>query len=226
MCTFAVPLCRRCRNAFIYSVSFLPEVRCSKCGKILISEHGECLQCREKCVAESLDAVYPLHMYRLWKKELVFSWKMLEKRRLSYFFADAMYHSVRKLGFEHLFFVPVPPRPGKVRDKGWDQVAELSSILEKKYGMKFLPLLYRKSSVQQKKLSRQMRLDQKEEAYAFKSEREIKELLTKKGLLSLPQEVVLMDDVITTGATVNRCASVLKANGIASVYAMSLFMVD
>ena len=115
---FAVPLCRSCRNDFIHSVTFMPEVRCCKCGKVLVSEHGECLQCREKCVAESLDAVYPLHMYRLWKKELVFSWKMLEERRLSYFFAEAIYHSVRKLGFEHLFFVPVPPRPGKIKDKG------------------------------------------------------------------------------------------------------------
>lgn len=71
-----------------------------------------------------------------------------------------------------------------------------------------------------------MRLEQKEEAYGFKAGQEINELLLKKGLVSLPMEVVLMDDVITTGATVNRCASVLKANGIARVYAMSLFMVD
>ena len=46
--------------------------------------------------------------------------------------------------------VPVPPRYGKIKEIGWDQVDELCNILEHRFGFKILRVLERKSVFQQK----------------------------------------------------------------------------
>ena len=48
----------------------------------------------------------------------------------------------------------------------------------------------------------------------------------KAGVFSVPDSVCLLDDVITTGATVESCASGLKSAGAKNVLAVSLFTVD
>ncbi|MDE7392086.1 MAG: ComF family protein, partial [Treponemataceae bacterium] len=41
-----------------------------------------------------------------------------------------------------------------------------------------------------------------------------------------PPAVVLVDDVMTTGATIESCATQLKRFGVKKVYALTLFAVD
>lgn len=111
--------------------------------------------------------------------------------------------------------VPVPPRKGKIRKNGWDQIEELCSFLEKRYGLKVFRLLERNTSGQQKKLSRQQRLESIKTAYSL-----------KPGIFKLPQSVCLIDDVCTTGSTLESCAEILKKAGVQKVNAVTLFTVD
>ena len=43
---------------------------------------------------------------------------------------------------------------------------------------------------------------------------------------TVPKTVVLLDDVITTGATVEQCGKILKSLGVEKVFALSIFIVD
>ena len=43
---------------------------------------------------------------------------------------------------------------------------------------------------------------------------------------NLPQRVILIDDVMTTGITVESCAKALKSLGIKKVDALTVFIVD
>lgn len=175
------------------------------------------MECREREGESSLDALFPIHSYRQWKKELAFAWKSEGQRRLSPLLARLLFKALKELGLEKTPLVPVPPRPGKIKEKGWDQVEELASILEKKRGILVRrDILERKSGGQQKKLGRDERLGAAGAVY------DLRPAFTG----SVPPEVVLLDDIVTTGATMEKCAWLLKVAGAQKVYGLALFRVD
>ena len=197
--------------------------RCSCCGKELVSMKEKCMVCREKPVLTSTDRVLTLFSYRLWNRELMFRWKMLGERNFSPLCAKLLCEVLRKMGESVL--IPVPPRKGKIRKNGWDQIEELCTFLEKRYGFKVLKILERNSSKQQKKLSRIQRLESIKSAYSLCSSKVIDRAL-KPFSGRLPSSVCITDDVCTTGSTLESCAEILKKEGITVVNAVTLFTVD
>lgn len=214
--TLAVPVCAKCREKLKNYVRLNSEGRCSKCGRLLISEIGICMECRERAFLSSLDALYPLHSYRQWKKDLAFAWKIEGQRRLSPLFADLLHKALRDLCLEKTPVVPVPPRADKLRKAGWDQIAELSLLLSKRHGVKILHALERMDRVQQKKLNREERLGTSGALY---------ELLPKfkEGFKKPVKKIVLLDDIVTTGSTMEKCAWLLRKAGAEKVYGLALF---
>ena len=210
--TFFYPVCKTCRIARL--TPDLQAPRCQICGKILLSTKDTCFKCREKPVIASLDMVIPLFSYRIWNKELMFMWKSQEIRSLSLLFAGILNRVLKQQEVE--FIVPVPPRKGKIQEKGWDQIDELCNLLEFIYGFKILRLLERSTTLEQKKLGREGRLEQIGKAYHLKSYGK-----------SYPNKVYILDDVCTTGSTLESCARILKEEAkIPVVNAVTLFTVD
>lgn len=216
-----VPLCDECAGLLRNYEALCSVRRCALCGKPLVSESAAasdqavCMECRENPVSGSLDALYPLHTYRQWKKDLVFAWKTEGQRRISPLFASLVYKALREISLESLPLVPVPPRPGKIKEKGWDQVEELAAILDKRHGIRIERMLLRISAGQQKKLGRAERLGSEGAVYSL-----------LPGLKAVPREIVLLDDIVTTGATMEKCAWLLKKAGVKKVTGLSLFIVD
>lgn len=91
---------------------------------------------------------------------------------------------------------------------------ELCSILKRKYGFKIEYPLERYTRQEQKKLTKDQRINGKGSEYGLR----LKKIEGKR--------VLILDDVITTGATIEKCAFLLKNAGVKEVYGMSLFMVD
>ena len=216
-------ICLECREKYLYSCCRAGNEgrRCSVCGKRLLSEENLCMDCREHKVIESCDFVFPILSYRLWAKTVMFQWKTNGRRGLSWIFARLCHMALSSFFADEPFvIVPVPPRPGKIRKKGWDQVDELCRILEHKYGYMVMRLLKRTNSVQQKKLDRDHRLHSESKRY----------VLSKKGFAlkreNIPECVILIDDVMTTGITVESCAAELKSAGISKVKVLTIFVVD
>lgn len=135
-----------------------------------------------------------------------------------------LYEKIKDLSCDEsnlLKVVPVPPRPGKIKCKGWDQIEELCFYLRNLYGIKILPLLRRTTSLQQKKLDKKHRLEQTKRAFVLCPKNKL-----RRFLRNLPEKVVLIDDVMTTGSTIEACAAELKRAGIKKVYAVTLFIAD
>jgi ComF family protein len=183
--------------------------RCQICGRSLISEIGVCTYCRT--VEHAFDRSITLYPYtRQWMK-LLRAYKFRSHRALARFFTNKILEA-RDMFFEQaeygeLVFVPVPPRDGKIKKTGWDQVDTMARVLEKRAPV--YRCLQRLPSMSQKKLNAEDR------AKNLKG----RIICTRKP----PQRVLLIDDVYTTGATLEVCASALKESGAEKVYGLCLF---
>jgi ComF family protein len=182
------------------------------------------MQCRSKKLLVHTDSVLPLYSYRLWNSVLLLRWKIDGERVLSPFFAEQLAEALSVLP-QGFVVVPVPPRPRKIRKEGWDQIEELCMFLELRWKYCVCRILERSTTKEQKMLNRKERLRTIGRAYSLKTGKSLKRGLRSAGGL-LPENVCLIDDVMTTGATLECCAAVLKAAGIKKVQAVTLFIVD
>ncbi|MEK7625040.1 MAG: ComF family protein [Patescibacteria group bacterium] len=109
-------------------------------------------------------------------------------------------------------FVPVPLHDRRLRERGFNQAAELSRILSKIYHRPERAGELRRVRVtsQQAGMTREDRLNNVAGAFAWVGEE------------VAPARVVLVDDVYTTGATMGECAKVLRANGAKYIEALVL----
>lgn len=220
---FTIPLCKNCQSTWFSNEKIFNINRCEKCGKELISTENSCMQCRDTKVLIHTDSVFPIFSYRLWNKELLFLWKIQGIRSFSKYFASLFYKVIKEKKYD--FVIPVPPRPGKIKENGWDQIDEVCKFLKYFYKINILNLLERVSTQQQKKLDREGRLESINSAYRLKD----KLLLEKelKGLDSFEKlKICIIDDVCTTGSTIESCSKLLKKIGFQKVEAVTLFTVD
>jgi predicted amidophosphoribosyltransferase len=154
----------------------------------------------------------PLFPYDAAGQEILTLWKGTGLRAFSPVLAGALLSVLRASGAACGALVPVPPRPGKIRDKGWDQVEELAALIELERDVPVRRLLERTSSVQQKRLGRSGRRVNLRGHIQVRSDG-----------VALPDTVTLLDDLMTTGSTLDACAAALKAAGCGKVYGLTLF---
>ena len=211
-------LCDECRE-FLES-ELAVEGHCAICGKPLISEKETCLSCREKGSTgngkynEWLISMRSFFPYMGKFKRILGAYKFGKSLGIGNFFAHCLCKVPDEFGNESTAWVPVPPRPGKIRKQGWDQVEYLAGLLEKAHkrserGTPVYRCLKRLPSRNQKELNRE------ERASNLKG----RILCTKPP----PKTAILFDDVITTGATLNACAAALLEAGAEKVYGVCLF---
>lgn len=189
--------------------------RCRQCGTPVISEIDYCIKCKTKIHRKEeflLKRVFSLFPYMGAGGETVTVWKNKNERAFAEFFAKSAASFISQTPeLKGIPVVPMPPRPKKLKVKGWDQIEDLSKYLEAFYGIKIMRILKRLDSVPQKTLTKAQRAVN------------LKGKIILNYLKPLPKTLLLIDDVITTGATLNTCAEILKQGGCETVYGLCLF---
>jgi ComF family protein len=152
-----------------------------------------------------------IYEYRTTAAALIARYKFQGCRYLAQWFSKQFYGKLRAEERPYCI-VPVPGNPRSVRKRGWDQIREIVGILERRYGIPAAYLLRRKPSRQQKSLGYRQRCENlrgRIRVYRSGAEAFRKKLPSRETI----PHIILIDDVFTTGATVNECAGVLRRCG-------------
>jgi competence protein ComFC len=109
--------------------------------------------------------------------------------------------------------IPVPLHPARQKERGFNQSQSIARgfFISRKSLIVKGALIRLRSTRTQTELDRQERRENVREAFVVKKQEVVD-----------GNEIVLVDDVVTTGATLNECARVLKKNGAAVVNAITL----
>jgi ComF family protein len=109
-------------------------------------------------------------------------------------------------------FVPVPLHRTRQRERGFNQAEVIATLLARRAGLPVADALQRtRYTTTQTRLDRQERMENLRGAFRV-----------RKTAAVLRRHIILVDDVFTTGSTVEECARVLMASGAASVRALTV----
>lgn len=189
-------------NVCIQQLTAVPS-RCYRCYKP--STDGLiCLACRR---TSPLDQLQAGALYSGVAKDLIWKLKSCGARAaagrmavcLSPFLSQADYSVI----------TPVPTATGRVRGRGYDQAKLLARELSRRSYLRYGDHLRRVGHTRQVGTSRHRRRSQLETAFRAVNPAMLRE-----------EHVLLVDDVMTTGATLESAAAVLRAAGVRRVSAM------
>jgi len=177
--------------------------RCQICGQVLLAEAGRCTDCS---VQEwSFPEVDGLYGYQDPGGELLRLYKFGGQAELAEIWAESAAPRLHPPGP----IVPVPPLRQNLWRRGWDPVATFSRALGKAARVPVWTVLTRRPSASQKILDRPGRQQNARRAYSLAGFR-------GRRVRGTPL-VWLIDDVVTTGATVEACSRLLREAGAKEV---------
>lgn len=205
--------------------------RCSICGCFMTSPRGDdqgsrlCAYCRESgdsCIDEYYSALPYVDMCRQYLLDLKYAGKLQYAGPLARYLADCLLHNVPRTMAAEKFrrilgadvVVEVPLHAVRFEERGYNQSAVLAEIFSQRLGMQYVPrvLQRHKETALQHRLSAQERRRNTEGAFSP----------GRNGGKVCGKRVILLDDIITGGSTLENCAKVLKELGAAEIYGVTV----
>lgn len=174
---------------------------CTKCGKPSNYLVEECRDCRKKHFFFSQSRSFGLYQGNL--RELVRKLKYGNCRGLAEIFAHLLIEHSDAALFEVDVITYVPLSRRKQGERGFNQAQLLANGIASKLGLPLMDLLHQtKETKDQSKLPANDRGRNVKGAFLVKDDSEIEDA-----------RILLVDDVFTTGSTVNECSKVILAAG-------------
>lgn len=200
-------LCDACNEALARIKS-----ACLTCG-VELSQQSDSEYCG-KCLnlPPAIDGCFIPFRYEGIVRELTLASKAKDQSRFAKQLANLLWQEIDDAGISfppHI--VPVPSSKARLAYRGYNHALELSKHIAKLSGAELLPIVRKKRHTQpQTSLNRKARL---------RSVRGSFEMIPAQNP-RFPTSVTIVDDVYTTGATVNEIATSLKASGISYCFVL------
>ena len=208
----AAPLCPTCQN----KVQQVGPLYCLRCGKPLPDGGAHCYQCRGgKAEQYKCKIIRSAVVFGPQVRELIHSFKYADQSYLADFLAGWMNEAWDKYPdlADAQLIIPVPLYKKKQKQRGYNQSELLARILAKNRNLPLdtTSLVRSRNTPSQTKFGREGRLENMTGAFTCINTPVV------KGKI-----VLLIDDVATTGATLEGCAQALKEGGAKKVIAYTL----
>lgn len=196
------------------NIKWISEPKCEICGlPFTISMQNICAECSKK--HPYFDTATSVFVYDDFSKKMVLHFKNGDCTYMAQQFAQWIYRVGQKILLNADMIIPVPISLLRRFQRKYNQTELLAMELSKLSGVPYEPRILRKSKSthSQEGLSRLSR--KKNLLGSFDVSEKYKHLLSDKS-------IVLIDDVMTTGATANECAKTLKKQGCRYVAVLTL----
>lgn len=196
-------------------ITFIKKPVCHRCGLPLMCEQTDekmlCSDCLKK--RPQYDRARAVFVYDTVSKGCILKLKYADKMEYSKPFVELLYQAGQELFFKTDIIMPVPMHWKRKLKRKYNQADLLARGLATKTALLYSNdnlIRSRHTPIQENKSVSERNKNVKD-AFEVKKPEKIK----KKSIL-------LIDDVYTTGATVNNCAKALKAAGAKAVYVLTI----
>lgn len=202
-------VCGTCRK----DLPYLKEPICKKCGKPLQREEQEyCLTCEQE--RHEFICGRAIFLYEGTFRQSVQRMKFKNRREYLDFYSEEMVREGARYlqNWQVRTILPIPMNARKRRERGFDQSLLLAKKISRLSG---IPLI-KNGVIRSRYTLPQKELNAKERKKNLKGAFEL-----RKGV-RIQEPVLLVDDIYTTGATMDTVCRTLKKGGIQRIYFLTL----
>ncbi len=209
-------ICDSCR----LKLPYIEEPRCMKCGKEIEKDDIEyCKDCQDK--KRSFRQGFPLFRYIPPVSDSVLEMKYKGRQEHALFYGEEMARvfgeRYKKLGIQAI--VPVPLHKKKLAHRGYNQAELLADVIGERIGLPVITdiIIRQENTKPQSELDNVEREVNIKNAFTVKSDNSYFKKYNRQ-----PEIILLVDDIYTTGATIEACTEVCHQAGIEDVYCTSV----
>lgn len=201
---------------FWSELNFIEKPFCKTCGLPFSFDVGEdclCANCLD--TPPEFDKTRAAVVYNDASRKVILAFKFKDKTHYLHTFVPWMMRSGAELIKTADYIIPVPLHNKKLRQRLFNQSALLAQEIARRSGKNYLAegLIRSRNTTPQKGLSKKERLANI--SGAFEVNKKFAKELTGKTVL-------LIDDIFTTGSTLNECAKMLKKAGATEVNILAI----
>jgi ComF family protein len=189
-------MCPLCIATLPYPVN-----ECYRCN--IPAKHGRtCSKCQATSQYSGLISANAAVPYRDSVKDLIWKLKFGRVQPAAETMAAIMAERYGHMLAEDVLIVPVPTATKRVRSRGYDQAVLIAKALARRTGRRYASPLLRVGAQEQIGAGRVQRREQLQGVFSI-----------RQGSTVLNARILLIDDVMTTGATLDTAAMALKQAG-------------
>lgn len=184
---------------------------CLRCGEPLGTLANYCMHCKNS--HHEYKRNFSCFSYTSPISDLIVDYKYNNKKYLSSIFIPFMIQKYLESGITADLIIPIPLHNERLRARGFNQSELIANEFAKKLNMESSNniLVRIKNTPKQSLLSMEERKNNMENAFEVVSKDSIK-----------GKTILIIDDVYTTGATIDECAKVLKKAKAKEVYSLTI----
>lgn len=149
-------------------------------------------------------------------RKRILEYKFKNKSYLSYGLAETILCNKKNISFikEYDYLLPVPMHKSRIKTRGYNQSELIAECIARKVNCKLLKrdiLIKSKNIVAQSSLDKNKRMENIKNAFCVKNSKMIQ-----------GKKILLLDDIYTTGSTVNECSRILSEAGAKEIGVLTI----
>lgn len=191
-------------------IQFLQGNKCQICGRIINETATQCVTCQTE--PPPYDGFRSLGFYEGVIRDCVHALKYENNQSLGDFFSQMLVSLISKENWQLDMVTPVPLSAQRYRERGYNQSSLLAKPLAARLKVKFNPFAVRRIRHTPSQVGLSAEERRQNVIGAFQAE----------NALVYRKSVLLVDDVMTTGATMTACAQAVRDAGARPVYCVTL----